>query len=43
MGETVDHPYQDLEIRAGRLYSQFAISAEQPQQEQQRRIYYKKA
>ena len=43
VGESVDHPYQDLEIRAGRLYSQFAISGEQPQQEQQRRIYYKKA
>ena len=42
-GESVDHPYQDLEIRAGRLYSQFAIGTEQPQQEQQRRIYYKKA
>ena len=42
-GESVDHPYQDLEIRAGRLYSQFAIGGEHPRQEQQRRIYYKKA
>ena len=42
-GESVDHPYQELEYRAGRLYSQFAIGGEQPQQEQQRRIYYKKA
>lgn len=42
-GESADHPYQDLEIRVGRLYSQFAISSEQPRQEQQRRIYYKKA
>ena len=40
-GEAVDHPYQELEIRAGRLYSLFAIGGEQPQQEQQRRIYYK--
>lgn len=40
-GESVDHPYQELEHRAGRLYSQFAIGGEQPQQEQQRRIYYK--
>lgn len=42
-GESVDHPYQELEYRAARLYSQFAIGSEQPQQEQQRRIYYKKA
>lgn len=42
-GESVDHPYQTLEYRAGRLYSQFAISSEQPRQEQDRRIYYKKA
>ena len=40
-GEAVDHPYQELEIRAGRLYSLFAIGGEQPQQEQQRRIFYK--
>ncbi|MBQ7768222.1 MAG: nucleotidyltransferase family protein [Oscillospiraceae bacterium] len=40
-GETVDHPYQELEYRAGRLYSLFAIGGEQPQQEQQRRIFYK--
>ena len=43
IGESVDHPYQTLEYRAGRLYSQFAISSEQPRQEQDRRIYYKKA
>lgn len=42
-GEPVDHPYQELEYRAGRLYSLFAVGGEQPQQEQQRRIYYKKA
>lgn len=40
-GESVDHPYQELEYRAGRLYSLFAISNEQPQNEQQRRIFYK--
>ncbi len=40
-GESVDHPYQELEYRAGRLYSLLAIGGEQPQQEQQRRIYYK--
>ena len=40
-GETIDHPYQELEIRAGRLYSLFAIGGEPPQQEQQRRIFYK--
>ena len=40
-GESVDHPYQALEYRAGRLYSQFAIGGERPQQEQQRRIFYK--
>ena len=42
-GESVDHPYQELEIRAGRLYSFFAMGGEMPQQEQERRIYYKKA
>ena len=42
-GESVEHPYQELEYRAGRLYSLFATNQEQPQQEQQRRIYYKKA
>lgn len=41
-GETVDHPYQELEYRASRLYSLFAIGGEPPQQEQQRRIFYKK-
>lgn len=40
-GEAVDHPYQELEVRAGRLYSLFAIGGEPPLQEQQRRIFYK--
>ena len=40
-GESVDHVYQDLEIRAGRLYSLFATDAATlPQQELQRRILY---
>jgi len=43
-GEPVDHPYQELEYRAGRLYSLFCTENEPPQQEQQRRvIYIKKA
>ena len=42
-GEPVDHPYQELEYRAGRLYGLFAIGGELPLQEQNRRIYYKKA
>ena len=40
-GESVEHPYQELEYRAGRLYSLFAVGAEKPAQEQDRRIYYK--
>jgi len=40
-GESVDHPYQELEYRAGRLYSLFAVKEETPQQESQRRIFYK--
>lgn len=42
-GESVDHPYQELEYRIGRLYSLFAVDREIPCQEQERRIYYKKA
>lgn len=42
-GESIDHPYQELEIRAGRLYSLFAVGDENPQQEHQRRIFYKDA
>lgn len=42
-GESVDHPYQDLEYRAGRLYSLFAMDTEQPQQESLRRIIYSRA
>jgi len=40
-GEPVDHPYQELEYRTGQLYSLFAVGSEQPQNEQQRRIFYK--
>ena len=43
VGESVDHPYQELEYRIGRLYSLFAVDHEMPWQEQERRIYYKKA
>jgi len=39
-GESVDHPYQELEHRAGRLYSLFCTTGEPPIQEQQRRITY---
>ena len=42
-GEAVDHPYRELEYRAGRLHSLFAIGGEKPLQEPDRRIYYKKA
>ena len=43
VGESVDHPHQELEYRIGRLYSLFAVDREMPWQEQERRIYYKKA
>ena len=39
-GEPVDHPHQELEHRAGRLYSLFCTTGEPPIQEQQRRITY---
>lgn len=41
-GESVDSPYQNLEYRAGMLYSVFAEKAEPVYQESDRRIYYKK-
>lgn len=42
-GEQVDHPYRELEYRAGQLYSLFATTPNTPPtQEQQRRIFYKK-
>ena len=41
-GEAVDHPYQELEDRVGRLYSLFALSGnEAPFDEGDRRIFYK--
>ncbi len=43
VGEPVDHPYQDMEYRAGRLYGLFAVSPEPPSQEENRRVYYKKS
>ena len=39
-GDSVDHPYQDLEYRAGKLYSLFALSDETPFEEQKRRVFY---
>ena len=42
-GEPVAHPYQALEYRAGSLYGLFAIgSAESPQSEETRRVFYHK-
>lgn len=41
-GEWVDDPYQQLELRAGRLYNLFCTENEPPYDEAQRRIYYKK-
>ena len=41
-GEAIDHPYQELEDRVGRLYSLFALSgSEAPFDEGDRRIFYK--
>ncbi len=42
-GEQVNHPYQDIEYRCGRLYSLFAEQSEPPLQEENRRVYYYKA
>ena len=39
-GEWVDHPYQTLEHRAGRLYNLFCTGNEPPYDETRRRIYY---
>lgn len=40
-GEFVDDPYQELEYRAGRLYSLFAANgSEPPLHEQNRRVFY---
>ncbi|MBR5570958.1 MAG: nucleotidyltransferase family protein [Oscillospiraceae bacterium] len=41
IGQTVDHPYQALETRAGRLYGLFAAVPEAPDVESQYRVYYK--
>ena len=41
-GESVEHPYQELENRVGRLYSLFALCGnEAPFDEGDRRIFYK--
>ncbi|MBQ8748711.1 MAG: nucleotidyltransferase family protein [Oscillospiraceae bacterium] len=41
-GESVDFPYQDLEVRAGRLYGLFSNKQELPYDEGDRRVFYKK-
>ena len=42
-GERAEAPYQDLEIRCGRLYGLFAVDGpESPLAEENRRIYYDK-
>lgn len=40
-GEAVENPYQLLERRAGRLYSLFCTDRQPPQQEENRRVYYR--
>ena len=41
-GESVDHPYQNLEIRAGRLYGLFCTGSNKASfDETERRIFYK--
>ena len=41
-GEWMDSPYQELENRAGRLYSLFCIKSQPPYNEENRRVYYHK-
>ena len=41
-GESVDSSYQDLEYRAGQLYSLFCAQQASPYDESERRVYYKK-
>ncbi len=39
-GEWMDDPYQNMELRVGRLYCQFATQTESPWQEAERRVFY---
>lgn len=39
-GENMDSPYQDLEHRAGMIYSLFSIDASAPYREEDRRVIY---
>ncbi len=39
-GENMDSPYQDLEYRAGVIYSLFSIDASAPYREEDRRVIY---
>lgn len=41
-GEVLDHPYQILENRAGKLYGLFSAKEEPPFEEQKRRVFYSK-
>lgn len=41
-GEWMDSAYQDLEYRAGMVYSLFSVADRAPYREEDRRIYYKK-
>ena len=39
-GEDTKHPWQEKEMRIGRLYCQFALQPEAPAQEDERRVFY---
>ena len=39
-GQQMDDPYQETELRTGRLYCQFATRTEAPAQEDERRVFY---
>ena len=41
-GESLDTPFQDLEYRAGMVYSLFSAGNRTPYREEDQRIYYKK-
>lgn len=41
-GEWMDHPWQETEMRLGRLYCQFALGPEAPCQEDERRVFYQR-
>ena len=43
IGEKLDHPYQSVETRCGRLYGLFAQGIEAPDDEENRRVFYQKS